>query len=113
MGIRHQHIVDTAKYPNDASDPRVQGEEWNEDHIMPALSADPADPDAGESVIWMSDGTGSGDPGDIMVKINVGGDIRTGTLVDFSSLTPPAASNLLLETGDYLLLESGDKIVLE
>lgn len=112
MGIRHQYEFDTNKYPDKRNEDRVQGSHWNADHNLPKIT-EPADPDEDTSVIWMSDGTGSGDSGDIMVKINVGGDIRTGTLVDFSSLTPPAASNLLLETGDYLLLESGDKLVLE
>jgi len=51
------------------------------------LSSDPADPDAGNSVQWVSDGTGSGSAGDVMMKINVGGTTKTVTLVDFSTLT--------------------------
>lgn len=50
------------------------------------LSADPADPDEGSFVTWMSDGTGSGDDGDIMMKITAGGSTKTTTLVDFSTL---------------------------
>lgn len=50
------------------------------------LSSDPGSPDEGASVLWMSDGTGTGDDGDIMVKITAGGITKTGTLVDFSSL---------------------------
>ena len=50
------------------------------------LSADPDDPDEGHTVIWMSDGTGSGDDGDIMVKITAGGTTKTYTVVDFSSI---------------------------
>jgi len=51
------------------------------------LSSDPADPDAGNSVQWVSDGTGSGDAGDVMMKINVGGTTKIVTLVDYSLLT--------------------------
>lgn len=48
------------------------------------LSADPSDPDEGSWAIWMSDGTGSGDDGDIMVKITAGS-TKTITLIDFST----------------------------
>lgn len=48
-------------------------------------SADPNDPDEGSMAIWMSDGTGSGDDGDIMVKITAGGSTKTITLIDFSA----------------------------
>ena len=49
------------------------------------LSADPSDPDEGAHVIWQSDGTGSGDDGDIMIKVTAGGSTKTITLVDFSA----------------------------
>lgn len=49
------------------------------------LSADPSDPTEGQFVIWMSDGVGSGDDGDIMLKITAGGTTKTITLVDFSA----------------------------
>jgi hypothetical protein len=49
-------------------------------------AADPADPSAGDSVQWLSDGTGSGDAGDVMVKINVGGTTKTATLIDYSAI---------------------------
>ncbi len=49
-------------------------------------STDPEDPEEGESVIWQSDGTGSGDDGDIMIKITAGGTTATGTLMDYSGL---------------------------
>lgn len=55
------------------------------DIAQKALSADPADPDTGHSVQWVSDGTGSGDAGDVMIKINVAGTIKTITLIDFSA----------------------------
>jgi hypothetical protein len=52
-----------------------------------ALSSDPDDPDTNNCVIWQSDGTGSGDDGDLMVKItDSNGTTKTGTLIDFSSL---------------------------
>ncbi len=50
-----------------------------------ALSSDPADPPVGYSVQWVLDGTGSGDAGDVMMKINVGGTVKIITLVDFSA----------------------------
>ena len=50
---------------------------------IPSASADPANPSAGEAVIWVSDGTGSGDAGDVMIKITAG-TTKTHTLVDFS-----------------------------
>jgi len=49
-------------------------------------SADPADPPNGETTLWMSDGTGSGDAGDLMMKITVGGVTKTIILVDYSAI---------------------------
>ena len=46
---------------------------------------DPDNPSEGNSVIWMSNGNGSGDDGDIMMKITAGGTTKTVTLVDFSA----------------------------
>jgi len=59
-------------------------------HINGALtltekSSDPSNPSEGESVLWMSDGTGTGDDGDILIKITAGGVTKTVTLVDFSA----------------------------
>ena len=48
-----------------------------------ALSADPSDPADGESVTWLSDGTESGNAGDLMMKITVGAITRTKTVVEF------------------------------
>lgn len=48
-------------------------------------SIDPPDPAEGKTSVWMSDGTGAGDDGDIMLKITAGGVTKTITLVDFSS----------------------------
>jgi hypothetical protein len=52
-----------------------------------ALPEDPADPPAGSSVIWQSDGTGFGDDGDIVAKVtDTSGTTKTATLIDFSAL---------------------------
>jgi hypothetical protein len=60
---------------------------FNEDFLRgQEKSADPSDPDEGNFILWMSDGTGSGDDGDIMIKITAGGSTKTGTVVDFSGL---------------------------
>lgn len=48
--------------------------------------AEPSNPTPGTSVQWVSDGTGSGNAGDLMMKINVGGVVKTTTLVDFSAI---------------------------
>lgn len=63
----------------------------NNDHVFNSvkqgsLSSDPADPSVGETVQWVSDGTGSGDAGDVMIKINVGGTVKTTTLIDYSAI---------------------------
>ena len=50
-------------------------------------SSDPADPAEGNAVIWMSDGTASGEDGDIITKIKAGGVVKRFTLVDFTSFT--------------------------
>jgi len=49
-------------------------------------SADPSDPAEGNWVIWMSDGTGLGDDGDIMMLIQANSTLYTNTLVDVSGL---------------------------
>jgi hypothetical protein len=49
-------------------------------------SSDPANPPEGTFVIWMSDGTGSGDDGDILIKVTAGAVTVTGILVDHSAL---------------------------
>lgn len=48
-------------------------------------SSDPADPLDGY-VLWQSDGTGTGDDGDVLIKVNAGGVTKTLTLIDFSAL---------------------------
>lgn len=49
-------------------------------------SADPANPPDGMTVIWMSDGTASGDDGDVMAKVTAGGSTGTATIIDKSAL---------------------------
>jgi hypothetical protein len=49
-------------------------------------SADPDDPPDGMTVVWMSDGTGAGDDGDIMAKVTAGGSTGTATVIDKSAL---------------------------
>jgi hypothetical protein len=49
-------------------------------------AAAPEDPPEGEAVMWMSDGTGGGSDGDIMIKITAGGVTRVGAFIDFSAL---------------------------
>ena len=62
-----------------------QGEEPNVISYIQELSVDPPNPPEGESVIWQSDGTGSGDDGDLMAKITAGGLTKIVTIVDFSA----------------------------
>lgn len=50
-------------------------------------SADPAKPAEGEMVIWMSDGTGLGDDGDVMIGGTAGGVVKYTTLFDHSAGT--------------------------
>jgi len=48
-----------------------------------AQIAEPGDPPDEKAVLWCSNGTGIGDVGDIMVKIQHGSVIKSTTLVDF------------------------------
>jgi hypothetical protein len=47
-------------------------------------SSDPPQPSEGQFVIWMSDGTGKGDDGDVLVASTAGGVTKYGTLFDHS-----------------------------
>ena len=47
-------------------------------------SSDPSEPSEGECVIWMSDGTGKGDDGDIIIASKAGGVTNWTTLFDHS-----------------------------
>lgn len=46
--------------------------------------AEPDDPTTTRTVIWLSNGTGSGDAGDLMCKLRYDGVTKTTTLVDFA-----------------------------
>ena len=48
-------------------------------------ASDPPEPEEGKFVIWMSDGTGKGDDGDIMIASQAGGVTKYTTLFDHSS----------------------------
>jgi len=48
-----------------------------------AQIAEPGDPPDEHSVIWCSNGSGIGDAGDIMLKIQHGAVVKSKTLVDF------------------------------
>ena len=48
-------------------------------------SADPSAPLEGQAIIWMSDGTGKGDDGDVMIASTAGGTTKYGTLFDHSA----------------------------
>jgi hypothetical protein len=47
-------------------------------------AADPTEPTEGTAVIWMSDGSGKGDDGDIMIASQAGGVTKYGTIFDHS-----------------------------
>lgn len=49
--------------------------------------SDPSDPDNGSWTIWMSDGTATGNAGDLYMKINVGGTTKTVKLYDYTTNT--------------------------
>jgi len=48
-------------------------------------SSDPAQPAEGECVIWLSDGTGYGDDGDICAASTAGGNTKKAIIFDFSA----------------------------
>ena len=50
-------------------------------------SADPAEPEEGGCILWMSDGTGKGDDGDVLIASKAGGITKWTTLFDHSAGT--------------------------
>lgn len=48
-------------------------------------TSEPADPADGRTVIWHSNGTGFGDDGDLCIKVNVGGTVKSAVLFDYSA----------------------------
>ena len=57
---------------------------WLEHINMLERSSDPTEPTEGHAVIWMSDGSGKGDDGDIMIASQAGGATKYATLFDHS-----------------------------
>jgi len=49
-------------------------------------AAEPGDPADNDAVLWVSNGTGAGDAGDLMCKITEGGGTTTFTMADYSAL---------------------------
>jgi len=71
---------------NTANDQINVGGRYFHDRIrLLERSADPVEPTEGNSVIWMGDGTGKGDDGDIMIASRAGGVTRWATLFDHSA----------------------------
>jgi len=48
-------------------------------------TSDPSAPSEGEAIIWMSDGTGKGDDGDVLIASTAGGTTKWTTLLDHSA----------------------------
>jgi len=65
----------------------INGELVNADQLrFLERSSDPTAPTEGTTVLWMSNGVGAGDDGDIMISIQAGCTTKTTTLIDFSVL---------------------------
>lgn len=99
VGIGYQALLNNAtdnlfqvKQTNVNTTPLIQGDfasgalQFAGAITQHELSTDPIDPIEGSFVRWMSDGTGTGDDGDIIIKITAGGVTKTATLVDFSTI---------------------------
>jgi hypothetical protein len=71
------------------------------------LSADPDKPAEGKAKIWMSDGTGTGDDGDVIIAATAGGVTKREILWDFSAATEWFDA-MLFEDGDTMLYEDAD-----
>lgn len=71
--------------------PLASNNTWTGTNQFPTLylnerASDPADPAEGKSVIWQSNGTGTGDDGDIIIKVTANNVTKTLILVDFSGI---------------------------
>ena len=95
INMSAKNIDNTANIYPDGDDSYIIGEISTDkyykaiyayDHHLKERSADPSDPSEGKAVMWQSDGTGTGDDGDILIKITAGGVTKTATLVDFSTI---------------------------
>jgi len=76
-------------------------------------SSNPDAPADGQAVIWLSDGSGYGDAGDVMIASTTSSVTRYGTLFDYSGGTLWEADVMIYENSDVMLLESGDTMVFE
>ena len=75
---------------------------------LDALSVDPSDPAEGSAVIWISDGTGSGDDGDVMVKSSAGLASASYTnAVDYSGFTINDSFTITIGGSPYTVLTEG------
>jgi hypothetical protein len=72
------------KLSNNAYDRMSGTGTWASIMQLKERSSDPGDPAEGENVIWQSDGTGTGDDGDIIMKVTAGAVTKTTTILDFS-----------------------------
>lgn len=80
------------------------------------LSADPSDPDEGATVLWQSDGTGTGSDGDVLAKVTAGATTKTydafGTLMavwaeENGSLSTAVSSGFQFSFGNGAVNSSG------
>ena len=53
--------------------------------LMPHRNTDPAYPADGESILWVSDGTKTGDAGDFFIAASVSGTVRYQKVMDYSA----------------------------
>lgn len=65
----------------------TNSEGWNIDSVLSLQerSSDPSEPSEGETKIWMSDGTGYGDDGDVCIASKAGGTTNKAILFDHSA----------------------------
>lgn len=71
-------------------------------------SSNPAKPGEGYMVIWMSDGTGLGDDGDLMIAATAGGTTKYGTLWDHSAGTGWPAGEQVIYAGENVVYAGED-----
>ena len=75
---------------------------------LDALSVDPVNPAEGSAVIWISDGTGSGDDGDVMVKSSAGLATASYTnAVNYSGFTINDSYTITISGTAYTVLTEG------
>ena len=77
--------------------------------LFAELSSDPDEPEEGKAKIWMSDGTGKGDDGDLIIAAKAGGVTRWGILWDFSAASLWAIENVIY-AGENVIF-AGEQVV--